>query len=69
MRIETSMFAKQHLEYLKSDKAHTDEMRKFDTPYDHMYFYLTSVVGLTPSTAQSIVDDLKSDLMDQPDLD
>lgn len=65
MRIETSMFAKQHMDYIKTAPA---EMCEFDTIFDHMYFYLISVVGLIPSTAKDIVDDFKSDLLAQPDL-
>ncbi|MNN62964.1 hypothetical protein D3C81_1783010 [compost metagenome] len=69
MRAETSMLVKQHMEYIKSNPAHAAEMRTYDTIYDHMFYYLTAVVGLIPSTAQGIVDDFKSDLMSQPDHD
>ncbi|MEC0234053.1 hypothetical protein P4H71_06875 [Paenibacillus kribbensis] len=69
MRLETSMLAKDHMEYIKLDEAHAAHMRTFDTIYDHFYYYLTTVRGLLSDTAQGIVDDFKSDLMSQPDLD
>lgn len=69
MRVETSALVKQHMEYIKSDPKHSAEMRTFDTPYEHMFHYFTTVLGLLPDTAQGIVDDFVADFMAQPEID
>ncbi|MBE0342936.1 hypothetical protein E4V51_20290 [Paenibacillus sp. 28ISP30-2] len=62
MNIETSLLARQHLEYAKQ---HPEEVRSFNTLYDHFYYYLTFVNRLTPSAARIIVEDFESDMQRQ----
>ncbi|MNW67549.1 hypothetical protein D3C74_461470 [compost metagenome] len=68
MRAETSMLVKQHMEYL-SNPDNAAESRNFETIYHHMYYYFTSVLGMLPDDARSVVDDFWVDLMAQPDYD
>lgn len=63
MRAETSMFAKDHMEYLRSNEKHQEEMRQYESMWDHFHYYLTAVRGLLPDTAAGIVEDFKTDFM------
>ncbi|MGP0580255.1 hypothetical protein ACTP13_25100 [Paenibacillus peoriae] len=64
MRVETSMLAKEHLEYIK---LNTDPKLKELTFADNFYFYLTTVRGLLPDTARGIVEDFEADMQQQPE--
>lgn len=63
MRAETSMFAKDHMEYLRTSIKNQMEMRQYESMWDHFYYYLTAVRGLLPDTAEGIVEDFKIDFM------
>lgn len=65
MRAETSMLAKQHMEYINQDPKNAAEMRSFDTVYDHMFYYFTAVLGILPDTARGIIEDFEMDFSAQ----
>lgn len=51
--------------YLSTLEDAKEELSKFDTHYDHMYYYFTEKLGISEDEAIRVVDDFKADFMKQ----
>lgn len=59
MKAVTEKLIKQHQHYLS---VNSNELRNYDSIYDHMLYYFTSVLGIDEQQALHTIQDFKSDL-------
>jgi hypothetical protein len=59
MHTVTDIFVKRHLTYLVTLENPLEELDKFDSLYDHIFFYLTSVIEMPETEAHRIVNDFR----------
>jgi hypothetical protein len=57
MHLVTDIFVKRHLTYLATLENPQEELDKFDTLYDHVFFFLTNVLEMPETEARRIVND------------
>ncbi|KQX47117.1 hypothetical protein ASD40_17810 [Paenibacillus sp. Root444D2] len=55
----TENFVKKHQKYLSDNP---NELENFNSIYDHMLFYLTSILGIDELQASQCILDLKTDI-------
>lgn len=58
MKPVTEKLVKQHQHYLSDN---SNELKKYDSIYDHMLYYFTSVLGIEEQQALQYIQDFKSD--------
>jgi|GEM_PF-6507723 len=58
MNRTTEFLVRRHIEYAK-DRA--EEVRLYDTIYDHMLYYFTHVLSIERDKAIAFIDDFRSD--------
>jgi hypothetical protein len=58
MKISADSLVRQHLAYAS---AHPEELKQFNTIFDHMVFYFCSVHGLSKNDALRVLDEFGSD--------
>jgi hypothetical protein len=63
MLIETDMLVRQHMAYLKTLERSKDELDKFDTLYDHMFYYFHCILKMTSEKAEMHAKDFYIDAM------
>ncbi|WP_374019030.1 hypothetical protein ABU162_04585 [Paenibacillus thiaminolyticus] len=63
MQASTDMLVRQHVAYLNSLIEPRVEMDKFETLYDHMFYYFHDVLSIPAHEAAAVVTDFYADAM------